>query len=106
MNISSSVSLDEPRFSLVYEIREKSKAFLSSIDQTLKDENIDFWFMCDAYETIEEWFDKKDKKSTLTNINTYLNPMYRLMGLVGARNTPVAIGAEDQSLCPWRGVFH
>lgn len=79
MNISSSGFLDEPRFSLVYETRKKSKAFLSSIDQSLKDANIDFWFMCDAYETIGEWFDQKDKKSTLTNINKYFDENIKII---------------------------
>ncbi len=79
MNISSSGFLDEPRFSLVYETREKSKAFLSSIDKTLKDENIDFWFMCDAYETIGKWFENKDKKSTLTNINKYFDENVKII---------------------------
>jgi uncharacterized protein with ParB-like and HNH nuclease domain len=79
MNISSSGFLDEPKFSLVYETREKSEEFLSSIDRTLKEENIDFWFLCDAYETIEEWFGKKDKKSTLTNMNKYFDENVKII---------------------------
>lgn len=79
MNISSSGFLDEPKFSLVYETREKSEEFLSSIDRTRKEENIDFWFMCDAYETIEDWFSKKDKKSTLTNMNKYFDENVKII---------------------------
>lgn len=79
MNISSSGFLDEPKFSLVYETREKSEEFLASIDRSRKEENIDFWFMCDAYETIEKWFANKDKKSTLTNINKYFDENVKII---------------------------
>ncbi len=79
MNISSFGFFDEPKFSLIYETREKSKEFLLSIDKALKEENIDFWFMCDASETIEEWFGKKDKKSTLTNINKYFDENVKII---------------------------
>lgn len=64
---------DEPKFSLEYETRDKSEEFLLSLDLTKKDENIDFWFMCEAYETIENWFLEKDKKSIITNINKYFD---------------------------------
>ena len=79
MNLASSGFLDEPSFSLTYETREKSEAFLLSIDCSLKEENIDFWFMCDAYETIEAWFGKKDKKSVLTNINKFFDENVKII---------------------------
>lgn len=79
MNISSSGFLDEPKFSLIYETRAKSEQFLVSIDRSKKEENIDFWFMCDAYETIEKWFASKDKKSTLTNINKYFDENVKII---------------------------
>jgi hypothetical protein len=79
MNISSSGFLDEPKFSLIYETREKSREFLASIDRSKKEENIDYWFMCDAYETIEKWFGTKDKKSTLTNINKYFDENVKII---------------------------
>lgn len=65
--------LDEPSFSLEYETREKSAEFLKDIQTSMKEDNIDFWFICNAYETIEKWFAEKDKKSTLTNINKYFD---------------------------------
>ncbi|MDE5699716.1 MAG: DUF262 domain-containing protein, partial [Lachnospiraceae bacterium] len=58
--------LDEPKFKLRYETREKSEDFLMEVDMTQKEENVDFWFICNAYETISEWFKSKEKKSTLT----------------------------------------
>ena len=75
MNISSSGFLDEPKFSLVYETREKS----ANIDLLKKEENIDYWFMCNAYDTIEKWFANKDKKSTLTNINKYFDENVKII---------------------------
>lgn len=45
-----------PKFSLRYETREKSESFLKKIDVTLKDENIDFHFITNAYENIKTWF--------------------------------------------------
>lgn len=79
MSISSSGFLDEPKFSLIYETREKSEEFLASIDRKKKEENIDYWFMCDAYETIEKWFTGKDKKSTLTNVNKYFDENVKII---------------------------
>ena len=46
----------EPAFSLNYETRGKSEEFLKSIDIDRKDENIDFWFIANAYEVIRKWF--------------------------------------------------
>jgi hypothetical protein len=79
MNISSSGFLDEPKFSLIYETRAKSEQFLALIDCSKKEENIDYWFMCDAYETIENWFGNKDKKSTLTNLNKYFDENVKII---------------------------
>jgi len=79
MNISSSGFLDEPKFTLVYETREKSEEFLANIELSKKEENIDYWFMCNAYDTIEKWFANKDKKSTLTNINKYFDENVKII---------------------------
>ena len=48
----------DPAFKLVYETRENSEEFLQSIDVSRKDENIDFWFIANAYETIKKWFEE------------------------------------------------
>lgn len=50
-----------PKFSLTYETREKSEEFLKNIDLDKKSENIDYWFICEAYQTISEWFDSNDE---------------------------------------------
>lgn len=65
--------LDGPKFTLTYETRAKSQSFLEELDMSQREDNIDFWFICNAYETISAWFAKKDKKSTLTNINKYFD---------------------------------
>ena len=49
---------NEPAFNLIYETRENSQEFLKSIDLSRRDENIDFWFIANAYETIKKWFEE------------------------------------------------
>ena len=46
----------ELAFSLIYETREKSEEFLKTVNMDRRDENIDFWFIANAYETISNWF--------------------------------------------------
>ncbi|EHO53202.1 hypothetical protein HMPREF9099_01021 [Lachnospiraceae bacterium oral taxon 082 str. F0431] len=79
MNEESFGFIDEPRFTLSYETREQSEDFLKSIDLSRKDENIDFWFLCAAYESIKQWFSERDRKSTLTNINKYFDEIVRII---------------------------
>ncbi len=79
MNEESFGFIDEPRFTLSYETREQSEYFLKSIDLSRKDENIDFWFLCAAYESIKQWFSERDRKSTLTNINKYFDEIVRII---------------------------
>lgn len=79
MHEASGGFLDEPQFSLTYETREKSQEFLSNIDMSLREDNIDFWFICNAYDTIADWFTAKDKKSTLTNINKYFDEKVKVI---------------------------
>lgn len=49
---------NDPTFSLTYETRDKSEAFLRDIDLDRRYENIDFWFIANAYETIKTWFEQ------------------------------------------------
>ena len=48
----------EPAFSLEYQTRDKSAEFLRTIDMSRREENIDFWFIANAYETIQKWFEE------------------------------------------------
>lgn len=48
-------------FTLSYETRDGSAEFLNNIDTEKANENIDYWFMYNAYKTIDEWFKKKEE---------------------------------------------
>ncbi len=65
--------LEEPIFSLDYATREKSADFLANIDIARKDENIDFYFMANAYEQIEKWFAEQGRQSV---IRGYINELF------------------------------
>lgn len=43
-------------FSLSYETRANSGAYLKSLDEKARDDNIDFFHIWQAYQTIREWF--------------------------------------------------
>ena len=47
---------DAPQFSLRYETRVFSEDFLKTMDRSKRNDNIDFCFMANAYDTIEQWF--------------------------------------------------
>lgn len=65
MNKVSNGFIEVPGFSLEYETRSRSAAFLKHMDPGLRDDNIDFWFMAQAYETIEAWFREKGDQSVI-----------------------------------------
>lgn len=46
-------------FSLEYETRPHSGSFLNDIELSQKNKNIDYYFICQAYETVENWFSAK-----------------------------------------------
>ncbi|MBP3883586.1 MAG: DUF262 domain-containing protein [Olsenella sp.] len=58
MKNANPMYLDDPAFTLEYQTRENSEEFLRTIDLGRRDENIDFWFMANAYETIKRWFEE------------------------------------------------
>lgn len=47
------------KYSLTYETRLNSATFLQNIDSDQADENIDFFHIAQAYQTIDEWFRKQ-----------------------------------------------
>lgn len=65
-------SLKGPGFTLSYETREKSKFFLENLEKERRDENIDFFFISNAYETIQIWF-KEDIKGRVETISNSFN---------------------------------
>lgn len=60
----------EPQFSLNFQTRKHSEAFLKDIDLSMADDNIDYWFICNAYQTIEDWF-AEDPQSRMLHIFEY-----------------------------------
>lgn len=79
MHISSNGFLDAPKFSLVYQTREKTESFFENFDLARKQENIDFWFICEAYEQISQWFEAKEKRSAITNMNKYFDENVKII---------------------------
>lgn len=48
----------EPSFNLTYQTREQSADFLKTLDMSKQEDNIDFWFIANAYKTIQKWFEQ------------------------------------------------
>lgn len=48
------------RFSLEYATRDKSKEYLLNLDLSKREENIDFWFIANAYDCIVNYFKAQD----------------------------------------------
>lgn len=64
--------IKKPKFLLKYKTRPEKEDFLEDMDLSLKEDNIDFWYMCNALETVREWFDNKDDKATAVfSMNKY-----------------------------------
>ncbi len=72
MHKASNGFIEKPKFSLDYETRKGSKNFLENINFNLRNDNVDFYFMAQAYENIKDWFSKKGEMSltmpTLKNL--------------------------------------
>ena len=49
---------NEPAFSLEYQTRDNSAEYLHTVNISRREENIDFWFIANAYETIQKWFEE------------------------------------------------
>lgn len=69
---------DDAKFSLAYETREQSEQYLDNIDMSRRDENIDFWFIANAYETITKFFEHRNK-SDWTQLNNYFDNNVRVI---------------------------
>lgn len=69
---------DDPSFSLEHQTRVNSGKYLRSIDLSQRKENIDFWFIADAYETIARWFEK-DLRTRMRHIEEQLDERVRII---------------------------
>ena len=80
MNKASNGFMSKPKFSISYETREKSADFLNNPNELKKEDNVDFFFIYNAYKTIEDWFTQKEKlQTTLTNINKYFDECVKII---------------------------
>ena len=62
------------KFSIEYETRKQSQEYLESMNEELKDTNIDFFHMYGALDTIKQWFDQQSDAVVAANdIYGYLN---------------------------------
>lgn len=92
MHNASGGFMDEPKFSLCYATRDNSEAFLKAVDLSKKEENIDFWFIANAYQTIEAWFSEKGTKSAITNVNKYFDENVKIIWYeVAANEDPISL---------------
>lgn len=69
---------DEPAFKLVYDTRDNSQEYLKIVDLSRRDENIDFWFIANAYETIMKWFEE-DKQIRVLHIYEYFKENVKII---------------------------
>ncbi len=51
------------QYTISYETREKTAEFLDNINENQANDNIDFFFIYNAYRTIDTWFKKKAKQA-------------------------------------------
>ena len=65
--------LRKSRFALQYETRPGSAEFLQSLDVSRMDENIDYYHICQSYQTIERWFSERDSSYEMIILNCLLN---------------------------------
>lgn len=64
--------IKKPKFSLKYKTRPEKEDFLEDMDVSLKENNIDFWHMCNALETIDKWVqEKEDPATAIFSMNKY-----------------------------------
>lgn len=80
-----------PSFNLIYETRTQSAEFLANMDLSKQDDNIDFWFIANAYRTIKMWFDV-DKQNRVIKILDYFNNHVKIIWYeVGANEDAISL---------------
>ena len=73
-----------PKFSLRYQTRENSAEFLDNLSleptyEKLKEENVDFFHIFNAYRQIDKWFDPKDTSRRKTTIESILSSRVKVI---------------------------
>jgi len=66
--------LGKTRFQIHFETRgEANEPFLENIDFDRTEENVDFFYICEAYKAIESWFSERDPMHKLKLLQHLLN---------------------------------
>lgn len=77
-------------YEIEYQTRPDSQAYLESLDERRKDENIDFHHMYEAYSEIEEWF--KDKVNHINDIESaFLNDVKVIWYQISKDAVPIEV---------------
>ncbi|MEG9430200.1 MAG: DUF262 domain-containing protein [Christensenellaceae bacterium] len=82
---------NSPAFNLIYETREQSADFLANMDIEKQEDNIDFWFIANAYKTIQKWFEV-DKQIRVIKIYEYFKEHVKIIWYeVGAGEDAISL---------------
>ncbi|MGC4041907.1 MAG: DUF262 domain-containing protein [Flavobacterium sp.] len=65
--------LGKTNFTIEFQTRKDSEQFLQEIDMTKREDNIDYHHICNALETVSNWFNSKDGTAKINLLNTLLN---------------------------------
>lgn len=72
--------IKKPKFHLKYKTRPEKEDFLEDMDLSLKEDNIDFWYMCNALETIDRWIqEKEDAATAIFSMNAYFTDNVKII---------------------------
>lgn len=83
---------NNPTFTLDYETREKTAELLKSLGSSEKQkyQNIDFYFICNAYDVIHAWF--SDSKDKIKTIEEYLDKSIKVIWYeVSTQEDPISL---------------
>jgi uncharacterized protein with ParB-like and HNH nuclease domain len=70
-------ALDKTPYKICYETREDSELFLGNLNQNSlvkRNDNVDYYHICEVYDAITEWFSGRDGTDKLNFLNTLLSP--------------------------------
>ena len=65
------------KYEIAYETRKETYSYLTDLDANKKEDNIDFFFIYNAYSIIKEWF--KDDRSTINKFYFYLTEYVKII---------------------------
>lgn len=69
-------ALDKNKYSIRYETRTESKTFIESLSAdslTNRNDNVDYYHICEAYDAVADWFSNKDGNTKIHFLTTLLN---------------------------------